>query len=372
MQSVDGRVSKFLYDSMGFLNGLVLDRGQEVHFWVTHANVGAVTEIVTLGSRVEAQGDLRSDNGGEEYLQAALITNLDSKRTASLPAPVCLSKPGMPSDGAPNTAASLAHLRIVDAERQMGTDSQTDGATDVADLDLRQVPSSHPKQLAFSSDEKPSRHNVALPGATRTDAAAGMERAYDRLHRIQAILAYLNIVKRQVPGISQFLDEVKHTYQQALARYEAQDFEGAREFAAACRCLSRVVDIVISRTLRSDTSYPSLVPPPPEHLTNCRSPSRVQDDLKEVEALLSRVDWLMENGTLPLGDRTQVKRIASWGNAFYQQTRRLYRRGLLDDASELLQAASFAAHSAEHICRNWYVARALNRRMIAPEQSPQP
>jgi len=369
MQSVDGKVSNLSYDSMGFLNGFVLGRGQEVRFWVTPANVSAITKIVTIGSRVEVRGDLQKDGAGEEYLLAALITNLDSKRIASLPAPVCLGKPGMLSHGAPNTVAFLAHLRIVDAERQSGAGAPTEGDADVIDLYLKQIAS--PERSACSSDENPWGHNVALLRATSDDAAAGVERAYDGLHRIQAILAYLNIVKQQVPGISQFLDEAKRTYEQALSRHEALDFEGAREFAAACRCLSRVVEVVISRTLRSDTSYPSLVSPPPEHSSTFGESRHVEVDLKEVQSVLSRIHWLLERGTLPLEDRTQVRRIASWGDAFYQQTRRMYRSGSLEDASELVEAANSAAHSAEHICRNWYVAHTLNRRIAAPEQSPQ-
>lgn len=367
MHSVDGRVSKLLYDSMGFLHGFVLGRGQEVRFWVSHANVGAVTAILTIGSRVEAQGDLRSDGGAEQYLQAALITNLDSRRTASLPAPVCLGKPGMPSDGAPTTVASLAHFRIVDAQRPSGTVSQAEEDAETVDLYIKQI--TEPQPSASSSDEHASEHNGSLHPATGNDAAADMECAYDGLHRIQAILAYLNIVKRHVPGISQFLDEAKHTYEQALARYQTQDFEGTREFAAASRCLSRVVEIVISRTLRSDTSYPSLVPRPPEHLTSGDESSRVQDDLKDVQAVLSRLHWLMENGTLPLEDRTQVRKIASWGDALYQQTVRMYRSGAMEDASDLVQAANSAAQGAEHICRNWYIAHTQGCRTTASQPS---
>jgi hypothetical protein len=361
MECVDGKVSKLSYDSMGFLNGFVLGRGQQVRFWVTPANVSAITKIVMIGSRVGVQGDFRSDSGGEEYFRATLITNLDSKRTASLSA----------VGWRPDTVASRAHVRIVDAEPRSGENSHPEGDTEVIDLYLRQI-ASQSEPSACSSDENPWRHNVALPRAASDDAAAGIERAYDGLHRIQAILAYLNIVKQRVPGISQFLDEAKHTYEQALSRHKAHDFEGAREFAAACRCLSRLVEVVISRTLRSDTSYPSLVSPPPDHSNTFGESSRMREDLTEVQSILSRIHWLVERGTLPLENRTQVRRIASWGDAFYQQTRRMYRSGSIEDASELVEAANSAAHSAEHICRNWYVAHTRNRRIAAPEQSPQP
>jgi hypothetical protein len=371
MQTVDGKVSKFLYNASGILNGFVLGRGQEIRFWISDANVGAVTETMTVGSRVEIQGDLQRNVAEEEYLQAALVTNLDSKRTASLPAPVCLGKPGMLSNGAPNTVASLAHLRIADPERQVGTGSPVDKAPGAIAFYLWGK-ASHPEQSASSPDQHSSGSDAVLTRATTSDAATGIERAFDGLHRIHAILAYLHIVTLHVPGIRQFLDEAKHTYKQALALYAAHDFEGAREFAAACECLSRVVEMVISRTLRSDTSCPTMVLPPPEHPTTSGESAYLQDRLNEVESVLSRLHWLLENGTLPLEDRTQVRRIASWGDAFYQQTRRMYRSGSLEDASELVRAAHSAAHSAEHVCRNWYVAHALNPRLISAERSPQP
>jgi hypothetical protein len=173
--------------------------------------------------------------------------------------------------------------------------------------------------------------------------------------------------------MSQMHEEAKHTYEQALSRHAARDFEGAREFATASGCLSRVVEGIISRTLRSDTSYPSLVSPPPEHKETCCDSSSVHDDLDAVEAVLSRIHWLVENGTLPLEDRTQVRRIATWGDAFYQQARRMFQRGSHEGAGELAQAAVDAAHSAEHICRNWYVAHAGDppHHSIPTDRSPQ-
>ena len=224
MQSIDGRVSKFLYNSMGFLSGFVLGRGPEIRFWRSQANVGAVTETVTIGSRVEVQDDLRTDDAGQEYLHAALIMNLDSRRNASLPALVCPGKPGMLSDGAHNTPASPVDEGSLVGKHPVETVSQPDRAGDAIALNLRRL-GSHLKSPC-SSDENTPGSNALQPRATATDAGTAIERAYDGLHRIQAILAYLHIVKRYVPGISQFLDEAKHTYEQALARYAAQYFEG--------------------------------------------------------------------------------------------------------------------------------------------------
>jgi len=121
-----------------------------------------------------------------------------------------------------------------------------------------------------------------------------------------------------------------------------------------------VVEIVMARTLRSDSTLPSLVPPPPEHLGTTPEPDQVEEDLAHAESVLSRIHWILEHGTLPSDDRAQVRKIASWGDAFYRQAQRTYRNAVLDAASEFAQAALAGANSAEHVCRKWYVNHPAN------------
>jgi hypothetical protein len=357
MQSIRGKVIEFLRDAAGDVNGFVLDGGEEFCFLADH--LGHVTEIATLNSSIQIMFDFQNDGGEQRTLTATQITNLDSKQSASLPAPVCLRKPGIPSEATPTKTASLAHLNNIEKDGPAETDLRGERNLDPIGLLLEKM-ASQPWPSRHPSDEDVQRDHVPLPRAMRSDAAAEIEHAYDSLHRIQAILAYLNIMKRQIHGMSQMHEEAMHTYEQALSQYAARDFEGAREFATASGCLSRVVEGVISRTLRSDTSYPSLVSPPPEHKATCGDFSRVSDDLEAVEAVLSRIHWLMENGTLPLEDRTQVRKIAGWSDAFYEQARRMFQHGSYEDAAELTQAAVDAGHSAEHICRNWYLVQAAD------------
>jgi hypothetical protein len=209
----------------------------------------------------------------------------------------------------------------------------------------------HPPSFFRSMLEEPDLSGVNF---ARNDAARNIGQAYDSLHRIQAILAYLHIMKHRVPGISQFLDEAKHTYVQALARFATRDFQGAKEFAEASESLSRIVEIVMMRTLRADSTLPSLVPPPPEHVSGSPEPVHVEEDLAHAESVLSRIHWVLEHGTLPSEDRAQVRKIASWGDAFYKQAQHTYRNSVLVDASEFAQAALAGAYSAEHVCRKWY------------------
>jgi len=370
MQTLYVTIIQLLRDANDRVHGFVLDSGEAVHFSVDHLDL--VAALVTLNSRIQITGDLRPSGNGQQLLTSAHFTNMDSNQSTSLPAPVRLGKPGMLLNATPKTTASLALHQIAEEVTPSETSLPTQSCSETLDRFLKET-AIKARRSGSASTEHPQQHSQPPLRATRSDAASAIERAYDSLHRIQAILAYLNIMKRQVHGMGQTHEEASHTYEQALSRHAAQDFEGAFEFATASECLSRVVEGVISRTLRSDTSYPSVVPPPPEHIGTFESPSRVQDDLNAVEAVLARVHWLLENGTLPLEDRTQVRRIAGWGDAFYQEARRMYQRGSHEDATDLVQAGIDAAVAAEHICRNWYVAHAADSRhhMITADRSPQ-
>ncbi len=370
MESVSGKIVGLVRDATGRVGGFVLDGGEELLF--SADLLDHVAEIATINSSIQIKFDLQNSSKEQRVLTATQITNLDSKQTASLRAPVCLRKPGMLSDTTPTTTASLAHLENMERGRPTGTISRDEGNADPIRLLLEKMASPR-RSSRYASDDDRQRGHVSLTRAMRAEAATQIEHAFDSLHRIQAILAYLNIMKRQVRGMSQMHEEAKHTYEQALARHGSRDFEGAREFAAASGCLSRVVEGVISRTLRSDTTYPSLVSPPPEHQGTCGDSNPVSDDLGDVEAVLSRIHWLVANGTLPLEDRTQVRRIAAWGDAFYRQARQMFQHGSHEDAAELAQAAVDAAHSAEHICRNWYVAHAADsqHQTTLSDRSPQ-
>ena len=354
MQTVSGQIVRLLQDQGGQVHGLILDGGQEIRF---PANQGHLLMlIVTLGSHVGIEGIRRSGPSSEEYWDASLITNFDSKRSLTFLAPKCQVQPGMPSLNTPSSTASLVHPEtsadVPAAAEKTPEESLPDlrhlyrkGANSL----YRAQPSSAPDVLATDLYRPPK--------LMRAESAANIGHAYDCLHRVQAILAYLHIIRRRVPGIGQFLDEAKHTYEQALDRYECRNYLAASEIAAASASLSRVVEIIMSRTLRSDSSIPSLVPPPPEHYFHFTDASHVEEDLAEAASVLSRIHWLLENGTLPLEDRTQVRRISSWGDALYKQAQHMLRQTSLPDAAELAQAALAGAYSAEHVCRMWYVGQ---------------
>lgn len=81
MQIITGRIRRLLHNSADEVSGFALDSGVGVHFAPDGANY--VLAIATPGSLVELHARLSSTLGGDTRMDAAFITNLDSKRSAS-------------------------------------------------------------------------------------------------------------------------------------------------------------------------------------------------------------------------------------------------------------------------------------------------
>jgi hypothetical protein len=164
----------------------------------------------------------------------------------------------------------------------------------------------------------------------------------------------------RVPGISQFLDKAKHTYEQALSRFTESDYSGAEEFADASTSLSRVVEIVMARTLRSDTSLPSLVPPHRIIFAHPWNPDMSRKTWhKRNRFFLGFIGyWKMERSLLKI--ERKFANLPLWGDAFYKQAQHKYRDTVFEDAAEFAQAALAGAHSAEHVGRKWYVSHPIH------------
>ena len=354
MAFVLGRVSRVLRNPDGNSNGILLDDGQEIRFPAAFGHL--VSPIITEGCLVGIKGDRSFELSPEGNLTATQIINLDSSETVTLPTTTPEGgKPGMQIKATPIVAASLAHPAEDIRAKGKSAGSSSASSREAFGANLNDIDSRPLHPVSFFHSLLRETDGRA-PEFSRNDAARSIGLSYDNLHRIQAILAYLHIIKRRVPGISQVLDEAKHTYEQALGRFADGDFAASKELAEASASLSRVVEIVIARTLRSDSTIPSMVPPPPIQMVIAPEPEHVEEDLAQAESVLSRIHWVLENGTLPSDDRAQVRKIASWGDAFYKQAQHTYRDAVLEDAAEFARAALAGAYSAEHVCRKWYVS----------------
>ena len=212
---------------------------------------------------------------------------------------------------------------------------------------------------------------AAQQRTTGNVAAIGIGQAYDSIHRIHATLVYVRMMDISIdnPGFGPIFDEAKHTYDQALSLYEGRDFEGALEFASASRDLTQVLEVMISRALRSDFLYPSLVLLPPEHQTTLDDSIRMQEELYRVECLLSLIHRVAESGTSISEDQAQTLNIASCSEHLLKKARHLVRVAELKEAMDLVHAAAVTAHAAEYVCKRWYAMQCIDP-FLPPQHNP--
>jgi hypothetical protein len=356
MEIIHGRIREILPAIDGTICGFVFDGGLEVHFSADGAR--QISGLISVGSRLEICGKSYRGPSGDPRVDAQFITNLDSNRFINLEDFPPRHDPEMSPSASP-TPAEMASLAPPSSEIIEGTASSLQQETMAAEISEYGGKETLLAYLSSHASVKDTSVSSAHRLHTEEDGAAkSIELAYDGLHRAQALLAYVKIVDLQALDVSQLFNESKHTYQQAVSNYERRDYAVGSEFAAASGELSRSVEVVVSRTLRADTNYPTLVPYPPRNHTSVTTVGEAQAGLARVGKLLLRIHWLMKNGTLPAEDREQVQRITSWSDMFYVEGRRSLRSGAVAEASYFISAAEAVAHSAEHVCKQDYIMHA--------------
>ncbi len=354
MEIIRGTIRETIPAIDGKMCGFVMDGGMEVHF--SPEKAAQVSPLISVGSRVEICGKSHRGISGDPRLDAQFITNLDSDRFVNLETPPPLHHPEVSTSNCPTAVEAAPLAPPASARVEDGDNSMPQGSTYVKSAEQApHTPILSDKFLSHTAFDGSLVNRSRRSRANEDRAAKSIELAYDGVHRSQALLAYVKIVDLQAPDVSQLFEEAMHTYQQAVSNYEKQDFEVASEFATASGELSRCVELVVSRILRSDSGYPRLVPYPLLQKPDLTRAAEAQDHLARIEKLLARVHWLVQNGTLPSEDRRQVQKIASWGDEFYAKARKCLQTGAVAEASYFIDAAEAVANSAEHVCKQDYI-----------------
>jgi len=331
MEIISGRIERLLTNSAAEVNGLVLDSGRAFAFPPEKAK--ELLQIVTIGTFVEIEASVPAGCPPGTQLDATRITNCLSGTFVTL---------SVLSTQAPEVRAEICP--------PPGT---------------AYSPLAPPCSTLASERDKQAR--AAIPQR----ATRAVEQAYDRLHRCHAMLAFLKKSIHDLPDILQYLHESKRTYMQALTRYQAWDFEGACECAAASESLAQIVEILIAGPFNSLPllSNSSGEVPPAESFEDRFEDDRFDEDrfdegaahnnLSHTESALGRIHWITTNGTLPSEDREQVLKLVSWSEQLKQWANRLQDIGADDEAGQFSRAAQAAAGAAEHVCKKCYVTPLL-------------
>lgn len=346
MRIIFGKVCRFLYSPDGDATGFMIDDGLEIYFPPSYSR--QVLSTLSVGSHAGICGLPCSASAPGSALDATYLANLDSQRSVNLeqqsppdepevPA-VTTSTPGLPTPLAPFHHESDANIRLRVENSQL-TESVPTYRYDRESQPLRE--SRPPAACSHRSNSE--------------EAVETIERAFRRLHHTQALLAYLKILNLECLDIGELLDESKRAYQKAIANYEGKMYCVASEYALASSELSRTVEILIGRTMSCDSRCPTIVSPPPMHSSPYSGLVNAPSNFAKVELMLSRIRWVIQNGTLRSDDREQVSKIAARSEQLADEARRLVDTSPDGVSSEILKAAEAAVLAAEHLCKQSYV-----------------
>ncbi len=345
---IAGTLREFCFTPSGETAGCVLDGGLEIDF--PPAQARDLASVLDVGVRLEIRGWSRHGAHGELHLDPLSISVLGRSGYFDLHAH-------------PSTHGSETSLRTAAPSAEATSLIPTSSLPGPAVSDARSglpaaagtVPSP-PRSARSDGTQRRAADTRERAAAQQQHAARSIEAAYDGLHRTQALVAYLAIIEFHQQAVGPMLLEASNTYERALSNYERNDFPVADEFAAACVDLIHSVELIVSRILRSDPAYPRVAPPPFFTHEGSLHATETNDELERVNHLLARIRWLLDNGTLPKEDKDQICKLAAWSGAFYDESRRYLQSGAFDEAFCLAGAAGAAAQSAEHVCRQDYIA----------------
>lgn len=189
----------------------------------------------------------------------------------------------------------------------------------------------------------------------RIRSAQCIQKAYIAIHRTQAQLAYCKILGKSSPHVGEVFEEAKHAYEQSLDHHRRGEFSVAVEYAAASQELSFTAECRTTNYLRPGSEYPTLVSPPPKREDDAREEAKAAGALNAISGIISRAQECLRNGTLPIEDREQVRKVVSWAEGIYREALRSFRSGDLTGTERLAEAAGATARAAQHLCKQSYM-----------------
>lgn len=187
--------------------------------------------------------------------------------------------------------------------------------------------------------------------AIRSYSEASITNACDALQRAEAMFVHLRMVNCDSPKVGPLLEEAQHTYEQALSRYYARDFEQSHEFSVTSRDLSWLVAILISRAIRADMNCTdSMVGSGSKGSSRPIRGAYEKLDLNRLGHKLAWVRWVQHWGALSSDGYAQVRKIQCCVEPLYIAAIDVCEDDDRKNAVGFAYAAELGARAAERLC----------------------
>ena len=199
--------------------------------------------------------------------------------------------------------------------------------------------------------------------ATQEDAAAAVQRAYDGITRVSVLGNGASVAGVNVKTL---ISGSKSAYQEALSRYQANDYAGAREQAMASADLARASEEL--SMFNGVGASQAGVPAPPAAAGNPEDSLRATRDVQNLGYRLSTIGASLNSSTsVPAATASQAKSLLAMSQQLQQQAQSLLSQNQPERAIRLARAGDALTHVAEHLENRYLIAAG-----IAPVPPPPP
>ena len=182
--------------------------------------------------------------------------------------------------------------------------------------------------------------------ATQEQASDAIQRAYDALNRSAAL--------PQPPsqGEGDILGKGRDAYQQALSKYQASNFVGAREDAMAAADLARAAEQIASANLIADGSKRLQLPAPPAASQPGLVNARAYQDLARASEHSVRVSSELSTGVA----NAQAHALVAQSQQLQQRAQTLLAASKPEEAAAIARASDALLAAADHLERRDLIA----------------
>jgi hypothetical protein len=199
--------------------------------------------------------------------------------------------------------------------------------------------------------------------ATLEEAAAAVQRAYDGIARVSVLGNGSSVAGINVNTL---ITESKSSYQEALSRYQANDYVGAREQAMASADLARASEELAMST-GVGTSRAG-VPAPPVAAANPEDSLRATRDVQDLSYRLSATGTTLNSATsVPAATASQARSLFAMSQELQQRAQSLLSQNQPERAIRLARAGDALTHVAEHLENLYLIAAGI---VPTPPQPP--
>ncbi len=222
--------------------------------------------------------------------------------------------------------------------------------------------------LLCAAQPAPPRRPGAPPPdprvATQEEAAGAVQRAYDGISRAAMLQASSNAGV----NISSLISQSKGAYQEALSRYQANDYPGAREEAMASTDLSRAAEELAASGNASNER--AGVPAPPASSATREDSMRARRDVQNLGYRLGVVSQPQSSSeTAPANVASQAKALLSTSETLLKEAQAALSQNQAQRAIHLAHAGDALTHVAEHLQNRYLIAAGITPTAPAPPPS---